>query len=911
MFLRTGSSRLSGLIRRQPLRFNARRSYSSPSDDADIDAMLAKPTWSVRSLLPDDSAKTSTLSVTPTQLRHLLRLSALPQPANEEEEKKMLETLESQIHFVKQIQSVDATGVEPLQSIRDETPEAVKENTIGLEQLREALSKERVVGRNKRIQRVEGPRNDRPDGDIWDGNALAYASKTKGKFFEGWHRWFPSTVTLGPPAFMWKSFKEKHASKFGSGPSPAPPKSDRDQDLTTILDRPQRADLTVLVAEITQHMRDAIVQNFHGPVSKENQASRDQSEREQDDTDPLSTPSDAQKEETAVLASQSDYQPTAQDLKSEAKALASFDDWRDTVLLRIGEVVNKDNESDEEPSDAPQQLQEPQVDEDQGSLKKLCEVYPPVETPLAQLPKAKRLLILHSLLLLMLSLEHYNARSRVLMLYVSSSLNLDITILNGDETKVARGLLDTALQLASAEEEEGHGRKRDSSRKWKVGAASVAGAVLIGITGGLAAPLVAAGLGTVLGGIGLGATAAAGYLGALAGSGVIVGGLFGAYGGRMTGRMVDKYAREVDDFAFLPIRGSQQRSEDEREAAQNDHMLRVTIGITGWVTEEDNFVVPWRVIDADTEVFGLRWETKPLMKLGNAMNLLVTSAAWAAGGQVLSRTIFAQIMSAVMLPLGLLKVARVADNPFSIAKARADKAGEVLADALISKVQGERSVTLVGYSMGSRLIFSCLQSLAKRGAYGLVESAILMGSPTPSNAPHWRRLRSVVSGRLINVYSENDAVLALLYRTSSLQLGVAGLQPVQGVAGVENLDVSDIVSGHLRYQFLIGRILGLVGLQSIDAREVAREEAALAVKDKKQEQERIQNERRAGVEGNESARRVLESGEATGEEAMHAEVEQKTRDQLPKEIKRRPVPSEPKDVQSKPKDGGPSPSEHA
>lgn len=95
----------------------------------------------------------------------------------------MLDTLESQIHFVKQIQRVDASGVEPLQSIRDETPEAVKENTIGLEKLKEALSKERVVGRNMRIQRIESQRNERPDGDIWDGNALAYASKTKGKFF--------------------------------------------------------------------------------------------------------------------------------------------------------------------------------------------------------------------------------------------------------------------------------------------------------------------------------------------------------------------------------------------------------------------------------------------------------------------------------------------------------------------------------------------------------------------------------------------------------------------------------------------------------------------------------------------------------------------------------------------------------
>lgn len=145
--------------------------------------MLAKPTWSVRSLLPDPGARPSSPTVTPAQLKHLLRLSALPQPSSPAEEQQMLETLESQIHFVREIQKVDTTGVEPLQSIRDESPEAVKENTIGLEQLKEALSKERVTGRNKKIQRMESARNDRPDGDAWDGNALGYASKTKGKFF--------------------------------------------------------------------------------------------------------------------------------------------------------------------------------------------------------------------------------------------------------------------------------------------------------------------------------------------------------------------------------------------------------------------------------------------------------------------------------------------------------------------------------------------------------------------------------------------------------------------------------------------------------------------------------------------------------------------------------------------------------
>jgi hypothetical protein len=240
-------------------------------------------------------------------------------------------------------------------------------------------------------------------------------------------------------------------------------------------------------------------------------------------------------------------------------------------------------------------------------------------------------------------------------------------------------------------------------------------------------------------------------------------------------------------------------------------------------------------------------------------------------------------MSAVMLPVGLMKVARVVDNPFSVAKARADKAGEALADALINKAQGERPVTLIGYSLGSRVVYSCLQSLCRRSAYGLVESVILMGSPTPSDGEAWRRMRSVVCGRVVNVFSENDSVLAFLYRTSSLQFGVAGLQPIEGVPGVENLDVSEKISGHLRYQYLLGSILTTIGLQDLDQSEIAREEAALAAEDKKQEEERLRNEREAGVEDKESsgAAEKLNSEKGFQEEGrMQKQVEMETQEHM-------------------------------
>lgn len=745
---------------------------------------------------------------------------------------------------------------------------------------------------------------------------------------------------------MFKNFKEKHAGKFGLASSDAKPsESDRGQDLTTILDRSQRADLTILIAQLMESMRKGIDLNFQVRVpppkksgapnapnappegEKDNGGDNENGEQDGDNKDNAKvdekgegdeekdsglgnekdtksedrredglngndkSPADQQSNTQDAIPGSGDKDEDAhfvvKDKGGVQSTLSHFDDWRDTVFIRIGEVLNREDDEHEQKREIakPQDTQSEDtfVQLDQKTLDKLREAYPPVETPLVQLPQAKKLLILHSLLLLMLSLEHYNALSRVLMLNVVSSLGLDLKILDEDEVKVARVLLDAAMQMPSNAEEPYQGKKDDPTRKWKVGLASVAGAVLIGVTGGLAAPLVAAGLGTVLGGLGLGATAAAGYIGVLASSGVIVGGLFGAYGGRMTGQMMDKYAREVDDFAFIPLRGVQGRYQDEKDAARQDHRLRVTIGITGWVTDEQNFVAPWRVIGPDSEVFALRWELEALMNLGHSIRAMVTSAAWGfAGEQILEETILAGIMSAVALPLGILKVSRIAENPYSVAKARADKAGQVLADALINKVQGERAVNLFGYSLGSRVIYSCLQTLAKRRAYGLVESAILMGSPTPSNGEHWRTLRSVVAGRLVNVYSKHDAVLKVLDRSSSLGAGVAGLQPVEGLPGVENLDVSDLVNGHLRYQYLVGRILQLIGLVSVDEHELSRGEAALAAQDNRQEQERKQNERRAGVEDKESARRTIETGEGLSEEQerLQRQVQQRTDEQL-------------------------------
>lgn len=366
------------------------------------------------------------------------------------------------------------------------------------------------------------------------------------------------------------------------------------------------------------------------------------------------------------------------------------------------------------------------------------------------------------------------------------------------------------------------------------------------MTGGLAAPFVAAGIGTMLGGIGLGA--AAGYLGAVASSGALMGALFGAYGGRMTGKMMERYASEVSDFKFVHIASMQAEPEPSKPGSRyssppplpprptaTHSRLRVAIGITGWlVSHKSEITRPWRSFGRGLEAYALRWEVAALLDLGKSLETILSTAAFNfLRYELLKRTVFAT-MYAALWPIGLVKAAGVIDNPFSIAKIRSDKAGLVLADALINRAQGKRPVTLVGFSLGARVIYACLLSLAERKAFGIVENVVLIGAAVPAEPDAWRRMRAAVAGRLVNVYADDDYILAFLYRTSAIQLGVAGLQRIRGIPAVESVDVSRVVDGHLKYARVIGHILQKILPGDVDAAAVEKELARCREQDERE-----------------------------------------------------------------------------
>lgn len=111
------------------------------------------------------------------------------------------------------------------------------------------------------------------------------------------------------------------------------------------------------------------------------------------------------------------------------------------------------------------------------------------------------------------------------------------------------------------------------------------------------------------------------------------------------------------------------------------------------------------------EVFLLRWERSLLQELGQNIVTLAEQLGAAAAQQVLASTVFAAIAAAVLWPVLVLKVTDSIDNIWTVASIRADLAGKELAKALISRPQGSKPVTLIGYSFGARVIFSCLKEL--------------------------------------------------------------------------------------------------------------------------------------------------------------------------------------------------------
>jgi hypothetical protein len=209
----------------------------------------------------------------------------------------------------------------------------------------------------------------------------------------------------------------------------------------------------------------------------------------------------------------------------------------------------------------------------------------------------------------------------------------------------------------------------------------------------------------------------------------------------------------------------------------------------------------------------VNWEPEMLQSTGQTIQILGTEALTQTIQQILGATFLATLMAGLSLPIVLTKLAYLVDNPWTVSLARADATGLILADSLIDRNLGIRPITLVGFSLGSRVIFSCLKELSRRGAVGLIQNVYMFGSPVVVKKEEWTAARSVVSGRFVNGYATSDWILAYLFRaTAGGIMRVAGLATVD-ITGIENINVTEEVPGHMAYRGMIPTLLHNIGWQ--------------------------------------------------------------------------------------------------
>lgn len=408
----------------------------------------------------------------------------------------------------------------------------------------------------------------------------------------------------------------------------------------------------------------------------------------------------------------------------------------------------------------------------------------------------------------------YDARHRVALRLLSTWFSIEWIKMEAIETIVATSAM-AILKEEEAKQEEAQTPKSKWA-KWKrggiIGAAAVTGGTLMAITGGLAAPAIAAGFGALAPTLGAiipvigasGFAAAATAAGSVAGS-VAVAASFGAAGAGLTGTKMARRTGSIDEFEFKAIGEN-----------HNQGRLAVEMLISGFVFEEEDFVRPWEGQTDNSERYALQWESKHLIAVSTAIqDWLKSKLAMTLMQQGAMMTVLSGLLTALVWPAALLTLTDFIDSKWSIAVDRSDKAGILLAEEVLLKgLQGHRPVTLLGFSLGARVIFKCLQVLSKSEKNaGLVERVVLLGSPIAIKDENWEAVRKMVSGRFVNAYSTDDWTLGVAFRASLFSRGLAGIQPVD-VPGIENVDVTGMTEGHSSYLWATQQILEQLELNS-------------------------------------------------------------------------------------------------
>lgn len=252
-----------------------------------------------------------------------------------------------------------------------------------------------------------------------------------------------------------------------------------------------------------------------------------------------------------------------------------------------------------------------------------------------------------------------------------------------------------------------------------------------------------------------------------------------------------------------------------RDVDELQRAVHLVLFVSGWIRDEKDITELWvdgaKVYFPSSGHVALKWELRELKRLSSVFSEMLAQGAASQAASWFMRAGAATAGTASLVvawPVWIIASMANLDNAWLVCIEKARLAGVCLAHALADRHNvGQRPVTLIGHSIGARLVFYCLLELYNMGEFNVVDDVVLVGAPVSTKQIRWRKVRAVASGRVVNGYLDSDWVLAFLYRYMEWGVTVAGLSEVQ-VPGVENVNLKGLgIAGHHDYPAHMSNIL--------------------------------------------------------------------------------------------------------
>jgi hypothetical protein len=246
---------------------------------------------------------------------------------------------------------------------------------------------------------------------------------------------------------------------------------------------------------------------------------------------------------------------------------------------------------------------------------------PEVQTP-SQMPTSAsididlRWTVLCDLFLVLISDSSYDSRSRYLLEQVAQAMDISWVQISRFEKRVIDSLeMEQATDKETWDEAsnmEGRRKKALKSKYVIMGLATVGGGLVIGLSAGLLAPVIGAGLAAGLTTIGISGTGA--FLGGTAGTALIASGA--TLTGTITGlKASNRRTGAVKTFEYRPL--------------HNNKRVNLIVTVSGWMTgKEDDVRLPYSTVDPIMgDLYSVFWEPDMLQSMGSTINILATEVS--------------------------------------------------------------------------------------------------------------------------------------------------------------------------------------------------------------------------------------------------------------------------------------------